>query len=47
VCADRRKLHYGVSVTDGCIGWPATEKLLRAAAQSERKSGETRRAAGR
>jgi 3-deoxy-7-phosphoheptulonate synthase len=47
VCADRSKLHYGVSVTDGCIGWPATEKLLRAAAQSERKSGETRRAAGR
>jgi len=37
VCADRRKLRYGVSVTDGCIDWPTTEKLLRAAAASERK----------
>ena len=23
------KLRYGVSITDGCIGWPATEKLVR------------------
>ncbi len=23
------KLQYGVSITDACIGWPATEKLIR------------------
>jgi len=34
---DRTKLRYGVSVTDGCIDWGSTEKLLRAAAASERK----------
>ena len=38
VCADRGKLRYGVSVTDGCIGWETTEKLLRAAAESERRA---------
>ena len=27
--ADRSKLRYGVSVTDGCIDWPTTEKSLR------------------
>lgn len=26
---DLSKLQYGVSVTDGCIGWDATEKALR------------------
>jgi 3-deoxy-7-phosphoheptulonate synthase len=26
--ADRSKLAYGVSVTDGCIGWEETEELL-------------------
>ena len=26
--ADRTKLAYGVSVTDGCIGWDETEELL-------------------
>jgi 3-deoxy-7-phosphoheptulonate synthase len=26
--ADRAKLAYGVSVTDGCIGWEETEELL-------------------
>jgi len=25
----REKLKYGVSITDGCIDWPATEKLVR------------------
>ena len=24
---------YGVSVTDGCLGWDATERLLRNAAR--------------
>lgn len=27
------QLRYGVSVTDGCLGWSATEQLLRNAAQ--------------
>jgi len=26
--ADRRQLKYGVSITDGCIGWEETESLL-------------------
>ncbi|AMB86508.1 phospho-2-dehydro-3-deoxyheptonate aldolase [Pseudomonas agarici] len=26
-------LKYGVSITDGCLGWKATEQMLRAAAQ--------------
>ncbi len=26
---DLSQLEYGVSVTDGCIGWETTEKLLR------------------
>jgi 3-deoxy-7-phosphoheptulonate synthase len=25
---DRSKLAYGVSITDGCIGWEETEELL-------------------
>jgi 3-deoxy-7-phosphoheptulonate synthase len=28
VQSDRSKLQYGVSVTDGCIGWEETEQLL-------------------
>lgn len=30
---DRSLLRYGVSVTDACLGWEATEKALRRAAQ--------------
>jgi 3-deoxy-7-phosphoheptulonate synthase len=26
-------MKYGVSVTDGCLGWDATEQLLRSAAE--------------
>jgi 3-deoxy-7-phosphoheptulonate synthase len=26
--SDRSKLAYGVSITDGCIGWDETEDLL-------------------
>ncbi len=26
--SDRSKLHYGVSITDACIGWDETEELL-------------------
>ena len=29
--AERSKLRYGVSITDACIDWPTTERLLRAA----------------
>lgn len=28
VCADRSTLKYGVSITDACIGWETTEKVL-------------------
>ena len=27
------ELRYGVSITDGCLGWTATEQVLRQAAQ--------------
>jgi 3-deoxy-7-phosphoheptulonate synthase len=27
--ADRRQLRYGVSVTDACLGWQTTERMLR------------------
>ena len=27
--ADRSKLRYGVSVTDACVGWETTERMLR------------------
>jgi 3-deoxy-7-phosphoheptulonate synthase len=33
---DRSVLRYGVSITDGCIGWEETETLLREAARSLR-----------
>ena len=29
--ADPRDLKYGVSITDGCIGWEETEELIRSA----------------
>ncbi|WMI97645.1 3-deoxy-7-phosphoheptulonate synthase [Pseudomonas chlororaphis subsp. aurantiaca] len=31
-------LRYGVSVTDGCLGWDATEQLLRSAARQLRNA---------
>jgi len=34
--ADKGELKYGVSITDACIDWPTTEKLLR------RMAGELR-----
>lgn len=33
LAADRSALRYGVSITDACIGWDTTERLLRSAAQ--------------
>lgn len=29
--ADRSMLRYGVSLTDGCVGWDTTERLLHEA----------------
>lgn len=29
-------LHYGVSITDGCLGWSGTTVMLREAAQKLR-----------
>lgn len=29
ISADRSKMAYGISVTDACIDWPTTERLLR------------------
>jgi 3-deoxy-7-phosphoheptulonate synthase len=47
VNSNRRKLRYGVSVTDACIDWASTEKLLRAAAASERAGASKLRLAAR
>ncbi len=48
--ADRRELRYGVSVTDGCIDWATTEKLLldlnRKLATSSRLAGAARTGSG-
>lgn len=35
--SDLSQLRYGVSVTDGCIGWETTERTLREADQALRK----------
>ena len=38
--SDRKSLQYGMSVTDPCIDWPATERCLAAAAEAlERAEG--------
>ena len=34
IVVDKRKLKYGVSVTDGCIDWRTTERSLREMAQA-------------
>ena len=39
-------LRYGVSVTDGCLGWDATETLLRAAASQLRQQRTRSRVIG-
>lgn len=31
ISGDRTKLKYGVSITDGCIGWDTTEEIIREA----------------
>jgi 3-deoxy-7-phosphoheptulonate synthase len=43
--ADRSQLKYGVSITDPCIDWPATERCLLEAAEALAPSGRERAAA--
>ncbi len=45
--ADLSKLKYGVSVTDPCIDWATTEKLLRSACAKLKDVLPARRAAGK
>jgi 3-deoxy-7-phosphoheptulonate synthase len=44
---DPSALRYGVSITDGCIGWTDTETLLRDLAESLREPLQRRAAAWR
>jgi 3-deoxy-7-phosphoheptulonate synthase len=37
----RDELQYGVSITDACIGWDVTERMLRTGAESLAKSKVT------
>lgn len=37
--ADRSKLRYGVSITDACVGWETTERMLRMAAERLGRAG--------
>ncbi|HVA83360.1 MAG TPA: 3-deoxy-7-phosphoheptulonate synthase [Candidatus Binataceae bacterium] len=43
--ADRSQLKYGVSITDPCIDWPATERCLLEAAQALAPASRVRAAA--
>ncbi len=43
--ADLSQLKYGCSVTDACVDWPTTEKMLREAAVALRGSRAQRRSA--
>jgi 3-deoxy-7-phosphoheptulonate synthase len=45
--ADLSKLKYGVSVTDPCMDWETTEKLLRSARAKLKEVLPARRAAGK
>ena len=38
ICGDRSSLKYGVSVTDACIGWDETERILTHGAELLRKA---------
>jgi len=33
ICSDRRELKYGVSITDKCIDWDTTERVIKSAAE--------------
>jgi len=39
---DPKDLKYGVSITDACLGWEVTERMLRHGAEVLRKSGVVR-----
>ena len=41
--ADPTALRYGVSVTDGCIGWESTEQLVLELAQTLKAPLQKRR----
>jgi len=45
--ADRSKLKYGISITDPCIDWPATERCLLEAAEALTPSSRARAASER
>ena len=45
--ADRSQLKYGVSITDPCIDWPATERCLLEAAEALAPSSRVRAASER
>ena len=38
LCEDLSKLKYGVSITDGCIGWEETERIILNGAELLRKA---------
>jgi 3-deoxy-7-phosphoheptulonate synthase len=38
---DPKDLKYGISITDACLGWEVTERMLRHGAEILRKSGVT------
>jgi 3-deoxy-7-phosphoheptulonate synthase len=40
---DLSKLAYGVSVTDGCVGWDTTEEMILSAAEALRGVLQRRR----
>ena len=35
------QLTYGVSITDACLGWDVTERILRSGAETLAKAGAT------
>jgi 3-deoxy-7-phosphoheptulonate synthase len=39
---DPKDLKYGVSITDACLGWEVTERMLRHGAETLRKAGVAR-----
>jgi 3-deoxy-7-phosphoheptulonate synthase len=38
---DPKALQYGVSITDACLGWEVTERMLRHGADVLRRAGTT------
>jgi branched-chain amino acid transport system substrate-binding protein len=42
---DPKDLKYGVSITDACLGWEVTERMLRHGAEALRKAGVARTSA--